>query len=86
MSRSVNLQIDSLDYLQIIEAVEAKITAWRFTEQWLRASENGDSMLTDELVGSIEECSDPDEAANVAESYEVILSSLQAQYRAQTSN
>jgi len=64
---SHTIEVTDLELGQILDAVEMRMRTWEDTERILR---------TDVHDGPIEECSGPEEAAAMAESYQAILRKL----------
>jgi hypothetical protein len=63
------IRLNGLDLGQLIDGLEARATAWRFTATYLETGEAPDGFM-------IEECSDAEEARGIAEHYQRILGSI----------
>lgn len=72
MNSMVILKLPRAAVLQILDGLQYRLEIWRYTEQYM---EEG---YTDELC-IIEECSSADEARNIAEHYEEIISRIEKQ-------
>lgn len=70
--RKATFTLNRLDVLLAIDAINSRAEAWSMTEQHLRGHGAG---------GLIEECSDPDEAAEIADDFRRIAESLQQQLK-----
>lgn len=73
---SVNYQItlDDLEIGQILDGLEIRAESWERTAEFLRT----EKMSTDELF-VVEECSKPEEADGIAESYRAIIAKIRSQ-------
>jgi hypothetical protein len=63
------IRLSGLDLGQVIDGLEARAEAWRFTAEYLETGEAPDGFV-------IEECEDAEEARRIAEHYQRILASI----------
>lgn len=64
MATTYHFQLDALDIGQVLDGLESRAEAWEKTAAYLRTEDNAD----DEFF-LIEECSDPEEAGQIAEQF-----------------
>ena len=70
----VTLQLPRAHVGQILDALDARVEAWRHTQHYF---EHGD---TKEAV-TVEDCTDAEEAASIAEFYHEIINTLREHLR-----
>lgn len=73
---TITLNLSTYAVFQILDGLHERMMTWRATEQYL---EQGYSHISD----FIEECSNPQEAREIAEFYEQIINSIYQQLNAQ---
>jgi hypothetical protein len=72
MYQEVTLKLPTLMVGQILDGLRERLQIWRYTEQYMEVG------YTDEPC-IIEECSSAEEAKNIAEYYEEIISCIEKQ-------
>lgn len=77
MNGKINIALDAADVWQILDGLEVREAAWRKTQSYLEKGDTGDEFFL------IEECSNSDEAGNIADTYQRIISELRNQLNAQ---
>lgn len=78
MAKHYQIEMDEDDWGQLLDGLEIRAESWRRTAGYLRTGETpvGEPFM-------IEECSDEDEAEELAARYESIIKSIQTQMEAQ---
>ena len=79
MAKTYSIELDELDLGQLLDGLESRAEAWEKTAEFLRTDEmpDGKSFL-------IEECSEPEEADEIAEHYRSIISEIRRQMGVQS--
>jgi len=72
MSEDIKLNLPELAVGQILDALYQRLEIWEYTEEYLNAGLVREPYL-------IEECSDADEAHQIAEYYKEIIESIEKQ-------
>lgn len=78
MANQYRIELEELDLGQLLDGLEIRAESWRHTAEYLRAGE-----LLEGEVFMIEECSDEEEADEVAAHYEAIIQKIRSQIEAQ---
>ncbi len=78
MIKTYRIELDEHDLGQLLDGLEIRAESWRRTAEYLRAGE-----LPDGEFFVIEECSDEEEAEELAARYTAIIKSIQNQMEAQ---
>jgi hypothetical protein len=73
MNKIVTLNLSENMVGQILDGIRERMKVWRNTEQYMEVG------YTDDEFGNIEECSSVEEARNIAEYYEEIISCIEQQ-------
>src|SRR3954463_14268814 len=80
MEKDVHLVLGESQVFQLLDGLEIRETAWRNTAKYLTTGEMGGDFFL------IEECSNPDEATNIADDYRTIIERIRKQITAQQVN
>ncbi len=72
MEHEINLKLPRLMVGQILDGLRERQKVWKYTQEYI------DTGCTEELC-IIEECSSAEEARNIANDYEEIISSIEKQ-------
>lgn len=72
MEKNITLTLPSLMVGQILDALYIRLDSWEYTEEYLNTGHVHESYL-------IEECSNPDEAHQIADYYKEIIKSIEKQ-------
>jgi hypothetical protein len=78
MAKRNRIELDELEWGQLLDGLESRVDSWRRTAEYLRTEE-----LPDGEFFIIEECRDEDEAEELAACYEGIIRNIKSQMRAQ---
>lgn len=78
MARNYQITLDELDLGQLLGGLEARKESWERTAEYLR-----DGYMQDDGNFLIEECSDVEEAENVAEHFRSIIENISKQMEEQ---
>ena len=78
MEESVTLKLSRLDVGQVMDGLQVRLEAWRGTQMYF---ESGFPPSPDFMI---EDASDAEEAEQIADHYERILSTIREQVNAQT--
>ena len=77
MGKKLRIELESNDLGQALDGLETRAKAWEDTARYLATGESpNDSFIVDE-------CSDVEEAENIAQHYRSILSEIHEQVKAQ---
>lgn len=79
MNETVNLTLPALDVAQVLDALNIRMEKWAYTADYLRTGRISESY-------TIEECSDADEAQQLADHYASIIQSIEEQAGLATGN
>jgi hypothetical protein len=79
MSQNYHIQLSGNDLGQLLDGLEIRAESWENTANYLHNEKN----LTDEFI-LIEECSQPEEADNIANHYRSIVATVRKQMLAQS--
>ena len=79
MAITYRIELNDLDLGQLIDGLETRAESWERTAEYLRS----DTMPEDEFFLA-EECSNPEEADDIAEHYRSIIRKIQSQMEAQS--
>jgi hypothetical protein len=78
MEKIFNIKLTGLDLEQLIDGLEMRAESWERTADYLRTEKvSADDMFV------IEECSNPEEAENIANRYRSIINQIQSQMASQ---
>lgn len=72
MEKNITLALPSLMVGQILDALYIRLDSWEYTEEYLNTGHVHEPYL-------IEECSNPDEAHQIADYYKDIIESIEKQ-------
>lgn len=78
MAKKYRIELDEHDLGQLLDGLEIRAESWKRTAEYLRS---GDMPEGEPFV--IEECSDEEEADEIAAHYEAIIKNIQSQMEAQ---
>lgn len=78
MAKRYRIELEQQDLGQLLDGLEVRAESWRRTAGYLRTGE-----MPDGEFFIIEECSDQEEAAEIAAHYGAIIKSIQNQMEAQ---
>ncbi len=78
MAKQYTIKLDEYDLGQILDGLQVRADSWRLTAEYLK---NGE--MSDDSFFIIEECSDHEEAMQLAVRYEDIIENLRSQMREQ---
>lgn len=73
MGEQFSIVLNPLDWGQLLDGLQQRADSWRKTAEYLNSSQT----TTDAFI--CEECSDVDEAIQIAEHYEKIITSIEKQ-------
>jgi hypothetical protein len=73
MGKQFSIVLNSLDLGQLLDGLQQRADSWRKTAEYLESGQT----TTDAFI--CEECSDADEAIQIAEHYEKIITSIEKQ-------
>jgi len=73
MGKQFEITLDSLDVGQLLDGLRLRAESWRKTAEFLESGHVADEAFI------CEECSDSEEATNIAEQYEKIVASIERQ-------
>ncbi|NQX00587.1 hypothetical protein HQ447_07985 [bacterium] len=74
MAKHYKIELDEHDLGQLLDGLEIRAESWRRTAEYLRTGD-----LPEGELFLIEECSDEDEADEIAARYEAIIKNIQKQ-------
>lgn len=77
MKDPVTLTLSRLDAGQVLDALHERMHIWQITRQYLETGHSDPTAI-------IEECSDPDEAQSIADYYQSIIETIEAQLKEQS--
>ncbi len=72
MDKNITLTLPSLMLGQILDALCMRLETWKYTEEYLNTGHVHEPYI-------IEECSNPDEARQIADYYKEIIKSIEKQ-------
>ena len=72
MDKNITMTLPSLMVGQILDALYMRLESWEYTEEYLNTGHANESYC-------IEECSNPDEAHQIADYYKEIIKSIEKQ-------
>ena len=78
MVKRYRIELDEHDWGQLLDGLEIHTESWRRTAEYLRTEE-----MPDGEFFIIEECSDEDEAEELAARYEAIIKNIRSQMEGQ---
>ena len=81
MQSEFKLLLKSEDVFQILDALESRAESWNNTHQYLNSEE-----FSDEEFFIAEDCSDPEEARQIAGRFEEIINTIRKQIEPQEAN
>lgn len=79
MQKIYHIELDDLDFGQLLDGLEMRAESWKRTAEYLRTY----IMPAGEFF-IVEECTDADEADTIAAHYRAIISKIQEQREAQS--
>jgi hypothetical protein len=77
MAKRYRIELEAQDLGQLLDGLEVRAESWRRTAEYLRTGEMPDGELF-----IIDECSDEEEADEIAAQYEAIIKNIQNQMEA----
>ena len=78
MAKQYRIELEEQDLGQILDGLEVRAESWRRTAEYLRAGDMPDGELF-----LIEDCSDEEEAEEIATRYEAIIKTIRSQMEVQ---
>jgi hypothetical protein len=78
MANRYRIELEEQDLGQLLDGLEVRAEAWRRTAEYLRTGD-----IPDDELFLIEECSDEEEAGEIAARYEAIIRSILSQMEVQ---
>jgi hypothetical protein len=79
MAKRYRIELDEQEWGQLLDGLEIRAESWRRTAEYLRTEE-----MPDGEFFIIEECSDEDEAKELAAHYEAIIKNIRSQMEGQS--
>ncbi len=73
MGKHLTLTLDSLDVGQLLDGLRSRVESWRETAEFMESGHSNDDAFV------CEECTDSDEAEQIANHYEKIVASIERQ-------